>query len=552
MTRRQDRPYTMQEMVKGHLTDGGKPTQAKLELLSKKQEIDEAYRKASEDSFMIFTRGLIIDSQTGPRVFENCMAVFQRECFEDIAPNLHALRDGKMPDCRRYWIERTKKASKDADLAIIVLWLIAFAKRPFYMQVGAGDKTQAAIVKERILHLIHYNPWLNDHIEVIQWQVKSKKSMVDGHPLATMDIMSSDIAGAHGGTPALLIINELSHVTRFEFVENMMDNADGVAQGMVIIATNAGTKGTKAEVWRNSAIGNEEWHMFVVDRPAPWHSKRTIDDARKRNPHSRFMRLWYGRWVSGKGDALNEEQVERCFRLKGPVQERELRWVYIGGLDLGISHDHAGLVITAVNEFEQRLKLAYMKSWPPLESTGKVDLIAVEKETLSICRWLGTEVLLCDPHQAELMMQRLTKRNLNVRELTFTPNNLTLMATSLVQVVEEGRLELYDNEEGVLRRDLGKFNIVEKSYGLRLEAVSDEFGHADVGTALAITLPYACEILRGVSGGLRPDDDLYTDTGEDPTEEEMKVMPQEFKEIHIEESKRPRKKRESDPFADFD
>ena len=64
------------------------------------------------------------------------------------------------PKMQRFWIERTKKASKDADLAVIMMWLVAFPVRPLYMQVGAADRVQAGIVKDRMSHLLHHNPWL--------------------------------------------------------------------------------------------------------------------------------------------------------------------------------------------------------------------------------------------------------------------------------------------------------------------------------------------------------------------------------------------------------
>ena len=68
---------------------------------------------------MLFVRGLKIASQTGPAVFENCMAGFQRDTFIEMAPSLEALRVGEKPKMQRFWIERTKKASKDADLAVV-------------------------------------------------------------------------------------------------------------------------------------------------------------------------------------------------------------------------------------------------------------------------------------------------------------------------------------------------------------------------------------------------------------------------------------------------
>lgn len=508
---------------------------------------------------MCFVRGVTIESAKGPRVFENCMARFQRVCFEDIASSIQSLRDGDMPETPRWWIERTKKASKDADLALIALWLTAFPRRPFLIQVGAADSDQAGIVKDRISHLLQFNPWLNDHVEMIHSQVKSKKKMNDGKtPLAVMNILAADAAGAHGGTPDLLIINELSHITRWEFAENLMDNVDGVAQGMAIIATNAGFRGTKAEVWRNAALydsvnnANPAWSLHVLSKPAPWHNQAVLQDARRRNTPSRFKRLWQGRWVSGKGDAIDDDHIDRCFCLPGPILEPEDGWIYIGGLDLGVSHDHSGLVVIGVHEREQKIKLAWMKAWSPNTNTGEVDLIDVEDACKQVSRIYKLSILLYDPHQAKLMAQRLVRANIPMREMSFSSGtNITNMTTAFMQVVESGKLLCYDNEDGRLRRDFGKFNIVEKSYGYKLEAVSDEFGHADVGTALVITLPAAMEVLNGFSSFTGEEEICHVQ--ESPlSEEEVDALPAGLKDIYgVEEEVRIEERRSRDPFEDI-
>ena len=499
---------------------------------AKRGQIQSAYIAHSELDFMCFARGLVIDSATGPCVFENCMAMFQRQCFEELAVSLHDLREGRMPTHSRWWIERTKKAGKDSDLAVILTWLLAFPHRPIYLQVGAADREQAAIVKERIVRLLHWNEWLTDKMDLIQWGAKSKAVLANGAPMAHLDIMSSDIAGAHGGTPDLLVINELSHVTRWEFAENLMDNADGVAQGMVIIATNAGVRGTKAETWRNNAITSDRWMVHCWSHPAPWHSQATVDDAKRRNTHSRFLRLWRGKWVSGKGDALSEESIDRCFCLPGPTLAIEKGWEYVAGLDLGVSHDHSGLVVLGVNREKQKIKTVWWKVWIPKQD-GRIDLTDVENACLIANQMYHLRYLYYDPHQAELMSQRLIRRQVPVREMTFgRPSNLTAMAVGLIQIVEEDKLECYDDEDGRLRSDFGKFNIVEKSYGYKLEAVSDESGHADVGTALAICLPAAMELL-GMSGYLTADDVLYDPEDDNPmTPEEVKEMSPELREIY--------------------
>ena len=499
------------------------------------EKLELEWRSRAAVDFMTFADGLIIDGQRGPVMFRAVMAEFQREAFMDVAPSLEAVQQGTMPPQKRHWWERTKKAGKDSDLAVCLLWLIAFPRRPFYIQVGAADRDQAGIVKQRLQALLFHNAWMNNYVEIQQWKVRSKICGPDGSPLAMMDIMAADIAGAHGGTPDVLVINELSHIAKWEFVENLMDNADGVAQGLVIIATNAGHKGTKAETWRNNAERNK-WGFHIWQRPAPWHDEAAIEDARRRNTPSRFKRLWYGRWMSGKGDALNEQDIDRCFPPGArPTLAPEHGWVYIGGLDLGISHDHAGGLVLGVHVARQICRVANYRGWEPLQRTGEVDLIAVEEWCLQMTRnyhiiWLGY-----DPFQAVYMAQRLRLKNVPMRPVQFSSSkNLMAMASAIMTTIETGKLEAYDDETGRLRRDLGKLTITEKSYGYRLEAVRDETGHADVGTALAICLMQAVLIMAGLD--TFDDTDVVATTIEDDlTPEEVEEMPEELRAIYDED-----------------
>ena len=54
-------------------------------------------------------------------------ADFQRTDFAAMAPSLVAVARGDVPALRRFWIERTKGGSKDCDVAVAILWLLAFA-----------------------------------------------------------------------------------------------------------------------------------------------------------------------------------------------------------------------------------------------------------------------------------------------------------------------------------------------------------------------------------------------------------------------------------------
>ena len=205
--------------------------------------------------------------------------------------------------------------------------------------------------------------------------------------------------------------------------------------------------------------------------------------------------------------------------------------MYVAGLDLSVSHDHSGLMILGINVERQLLKTAWWKRWAPPKN-GEIDLMDIEKTCVRTSKQFRLSYLFYDPSQAVLMAQRLRKQSVPAKEMSFQKQgNMVAMAESLLQVVETRKLQCYDDAERSLRGDFGKFSIVEKSFGHKLEAVSDEFGHADVGTALVICLPFAVDMLEGVRG-LLPDDDLVIEDDKEMTDEEYDEMPQEFKDLY--------------------
>ncbi len=495
---------------------------------------DAAYREKSKDDFLLFAKGLKIPSAQGPQLLGNCIAPFQEQAFGELAETLTAVRDGKMPPWKRYWIERTKKASKDADLAILLIWLVIFTRRPIFIQVCASNQKQAAIVKRRAEALVHYNPWLQELVDIQQNRIYGPGR------LGTVVIEATGTAGgAQGETPDLLILNELVHVEKWSVMEAHLNNASGVPRGVVIISTNAGIRGSKAWVWRVDAIAKPDrwWTQFQVG--APWLAQQDIDEARDRDPvGAEFARLWKGKWISGIGDAVGEDALDKCFRLSGPLTEAEEGWRYLAGLDLGVNHDHSGVAVVGVNAKLQRLRVAHFQAWEPTIENDKgvkeVDIGEVEAGCEWIQRMFRPTWFGYDPAAGgSFLAQRLRKSGLRMKEMTFgSPKNQTAMATAFVIAMKDGRLECYDDKDGRLRRDFGKFNIEHKPPSkYKLTAVSDEYGHADVGTALVITLPLAVELLGW--GGFDQGSVLaWDDEAGDLTEEEVDDMPDELRDIY--------------------
>jgi len=423
---------------------------------------------------------------TAPPVrFADAMADFQRERFASIAPSLIAVARGERPPCTRHWWEATKGASKDSDLAICLLWLLAFSPRALTCQVGAADQDQAGELRKAAADILRHNPWLASRIEVQNWRITCRATG------AEVEIVAADTAGSHGARPDVLIVNELSHVTKQEFASNLMDNAAKVPSGLVVIATNAGFIGTWQDNWRNIALGSDRWSVHIWSQPAPWITEPELDEAAQRNTRSRFRRLFWGEWATGAGDAIEGSDIEAALTMPGPMLGTEgSGFTFIGGLDLGTRHDRASHVVLAADHKRQRVRLAHVQSWPPI--AGIVPLEAVQAGVLDSHRRYRMSGVYFDPYQAELMSQQLSRVGVPMREFPFVGANPNKMATALLNAFRGRTIDLYRCDE--LLTALRKLSIVEKSFGFKLTAPRDEAGHADEATALAIALPRAMEL----------------------------------------------------------
>ena len=464
-------------------------------------QLVEAIVPAVREDFLAFSRLLIIESASGPRMFEDAMLEyerlgidpFQREFFEDVAPSLRALQIGDVPPHRRFWLERTKKGSKDNDLAVCLLWLMSFPIRPILCQVVAADQQQAGIIKRRAEHILFYNEWLKEYVTI---RINKIQSM---NGLGTTVIEATDKASAHGETPALLVLNELVHVTKWDVMEAHYNNASGVPRGVMIISTNAGYRGTKAEAWKKHAVQQpERWRVHLWQKPAPWIDNEDVADAKQINLPSEFARLFKGHWPSGKGDILTEDTVDSIFHedlewMRGDEED----WMFVAGLDLGRSKDHCGIVALGVNKEKMRIRVAYLRDLEPTlpnsQGLKQIDLEEVRREIVGVFQRFSPVWFGYDPAEgAWHFEQGLRTYGIRMSQMTFTGNSLRAMAEAFMKSIPY----LESPESEILRRDIGKFTWKRTPPDkVRINSLQDEHGHADVGTALLVCMPKAIELM---------------------------------------------------------
>lgn len=200
------------------------------------------------------------------------------------------------------------------------------------------------------------------------------------------------------------------------------------------------------------------------------------------------MRLWEGVWVTDAGDALADADLQAALTRFGPMGGWEEGVTFIGGLDLAVRRDHAGLAILGADHFRQRVRLADAKEWAPMGGRD-IDLIAVKDAIREAHRRFGLAALFFDPSQAQLMVQELVREGLSTQFIEVCQHGKAsaVQATALLEGFRSRRIDLYDDHR--MMRDLKKLRLVEKSTGIRLDAVSDETGHADLAKAFSFALP---------------------------------------------------------------
>jgi phage terminase large subunit-like protein len=489
----------------------------------------------------VYRDHVVIPGAHGPVRLSAALIDHQRGLYAALDPAFAALKVGAAPPIGRYFVEATKGYGKDTLLAAQLLWLIAFSRRSLVCRVGAADAEQADELRKAAAAIVRLNGWLAGLVDV------QASAIICPHTDSRADILSVDASGSHGARPDLTIINELTHIrgeTGREFAATLMDDAAKNPRGVVIIATNAGQIDTWQHEWAKQAQRSDRWSYTAYRWPAPWIDPAELTDAEWRNPRSRFRRLFWGEWSSGEGDAIPADEIEAAVTQQGGMTGEEEGWAWAAGLDLGVRKDRAALVVIGrhvgwAESVEQprvarhptrmamedlgllppsresrpshvdhagsgRLRLASVQVWSPAHTGGRIDLSDVEEAVFAASEQFLLAGVAVDPSQAELMVQRLASRGVNVYTYDFTPQHLREMASAVTEEFRERGIDLYPDKD--LLADLGALRLVERSYGCRLESPRGPNGHGDAATAFALALVAARSLTRdgyqGVEGPL--------------------------------------------------
>ena len=457
-----------------------------------------------------FRADLLVDVSGNVRRFGDVEDPWQRDDFAASDPALMQCNGrSDQPAKMRVYLERGRGHSKTTDLAIMSCWALAFATRPLKCFAFAADKDQAALLKAAMETIVRLNPWLARILEVQKGVVLN---IAQGHPGygSQLEIFASDVGSSYGILADLIIADELCHWEGDGSLwHSIISSAAKRSNCLLAVISNAGFVDSWQWGVREAVRTSDDWYFSRLDGPvASWLTPERLAEQRKMLPAIAYARLWENSWSTGGGDALTPDTINAAFSdgLQ-PMSGGEPDWLFVGGIDLGLTRDCASVVVLAVPTGGRagRIRLAHNRLWRPTLGQ-KINLLDIEKHVLDLDQQFGLEFVGFDPWQMEHLAQTLEadtnhrRRNQRrrfysqpwLREIPPTPANLRQQATLVIENFNDRRFQFYDCEP--LRKDLHKLRVEEKSYGVRLTSPRDGDGHGDTFSSFAIALIIAHEL----------------------------------------------------------
>jgi len=465
-----------------------------------------------------FRRVLKIDTDSGPRPLAEVAEPWQVEDFAALDEPCRAVATRGLCQVSRAWLERPRGHSKTSDIAVVVSWLLFASRYQLAGVAAAADQDQARLLRDAILRLTLLNPWLGKFLEVKQnainnWQTKS-----------TLSILTADAPSAYGLTPDFVVADEVTHWGKQDFWNALFSAAAKRRNCLFLTITNAGFMESWQWQIREAVRQDAGWHFHALDGPhASWITPERLAEQRRLLPGVAFDRLWLNRWGTGAGDALADDDIKAAVTLPGPASGPELGWLYVAGVDLGLSKDAAALAVVGVdvgNEIEEeedfpeeplpgyylrrrktieptpedrvqyrqgsgRFRLARLNLWQP-QRGRKVELAPIEAAILHLHSHFSLRCVGVDPWQAAYLSERLGKQGVPIESVDFVSNNLKSMASATLDAFSERQLDLFEDDQ--LLADLRALRVEERQYGVRLVSPRGPGGHGDAATGLAIAL----------------------------------------------------------------
>lgn len=437
-----------------------------------------------------FRQRLQIEAGGQLKPLEDCLDDWQRADYEEADKGWLRMVTGEGDGKLNYYFERPKGHDKTTGLATMSLWALHASPRALTGVAGAGKLEQAKLLRDEIDKKVRTNPWLAETIKVNNYEISNRMTG------SVLNIITRASDTNQGWNPDFVICDEISVWPERSLWDTLFSASAKKANCLMAVIANAGRGQGVSWQWevREKCRESPRWYFSRLDGPvASWLSPEKLAEQADTLLAAEYKRVWLNQWTPETGEVLDASDIEAAITLEGPSPgARADCQCYVAGLDLGLTRDHAALVILGVDVPRARIKLCQCISWNPQDYGGKIPLPKVQAEVFEAWRRFGLNVVCFDPWQAVQMGQQLEALGVPMQPIEFSKAaNLNAMATHLVKVLKDRQLDLYRDKE--LVQDLYRVKIMDRIGGFKIEAMRDERGHCDRAMALALALPAAVQ-----------------------------------------------------------
>ncbi len=347
----------------------------------------------------------------------------------------------------------------------------------------AGDKLQASYVLAKMKDFIARNPNFVDLFTIY------KNEIIVPSTGAMIQVMSSEASSKQGRNPDLFVFDELWNQPNRDLWDAMFLGmaAKPYAQGIVL--TNAGFDMKSIcyevrELCKSGEFKNFYWFeptgALLESLKMPWIVDTWLEIERKSMPPKVFKRFRQNLWVAEGENPFMPDEGWECF--KPYLTEKFLCYkdAHFVGIDLGLKKDAASL--TVLHREGKKLVADMFRRWLG-SSENPVKISEIETELILILRNFNNCVLVCDPWQMMGTIQRFRSAGVEVIEFYLTTENIGKLSRNLFYLFKNQSIDLPDY--GKLKDELKGLQVVEKSYGWRIDHSGDTTSDITMGLGMA-------------------------------------------------------------------
>ena len=164
----------------------------------------------------------------------------------------------------------------------------------------------------------------------------------------------------------------------------------------------------------------------------PWQTEKWLEEMRRELPADEFARMIENHFVSSSSNFITPEQWDACVTLSASPQCHPHMPVMIG-LDVATKRDSTAIVVVN-GEKDNGVRVDDHKILLPAPGQP-VDLERVEQVLLDYKNKYPNCTIIYDPHEMELMAQRLKRLGVRTEEFPQTPSALSALTQNLYDLI---------------------------------------------------------------------------------------------------------------------